>query len=59
MKCKFFKLIYPKKAEEAQNGSYTVALFSPCETVLDGQGNKLHSITVVSTCLSLSGSKSI
>ena len=52
MKCKFFKLIYPKKAEEAQNGSYTVALFSPCETVLDGQGNKLHSITV-------SGSKSI
>ena len=47
MKCKFFKLIYPKKAEEAQNGSYTVALFSPCETVLDGQGNKLHSITVV------------
>ena len=47
MKCKFFKLIYPKKAEDAQNGSYTVALFSPCETVLDGQGNKLHSITVV------------
>ena len=47
MKCKFFKLIYPKKAEEAQNGSYTAALFSPCETVLDGQGNKLHSITVV------------
>lgn len=47
MKCKFFKLIYPKKVEDAQNGSYTVALFSPCETVLDGQGNKLHSITVV------------
>lgn len=47
MKCKFFKLIYPQKAEDAQNGSYTVALFSPCETVLDGQGNKLHSITVV------------
>lgn len=47
MKCKFFRLIYPKSIEEAQSGSYTVALYVPCETVLDGQGNKLNSITVV------------
>ena len=47
MKCKFFRLIYPKSVEDAQNGSYTVALYVPCETVLDGQGNKLNSITVV------------
>ena len=47
MKCKFFRLIYPKSIEDAQNGSYTVALYMPCETVLDGQGNKLSSITVV------------
>ena len=47
MKCKFFRLIYPKSVEDAQNGSYTVALYVPCETVLDGQGNKLSSITVV------------
>lgn len=47
MKCKFFRLIYPKSAEDAQSGSYTVALYVPCETVLDGQGNKLSSITVV------------
>lgn len=47
MKCKFFRLIYPKSVEEAQSGSYTVALYVPCETVLDGQGNKLNSITVV------------
>ena len=47
MKCKFFSLIYPKSVEDAQNGSYTVALYVPCETVLDGQGNKLSSITVV------------
>ena len=47
MKCKFFRLIYPKSIEDAQSGSYTVALYMPCETVLDGQGNKLSSITVV------------
>ena len=47
MKCKFFRLIYPKSVEDAQNGSYTVALYAPCETVLDSQGNKLSSITVV------------
>ena len=47
MKCKFFRLIYPKSVEDAQNGSCTVALYVPCETVLDGQGNKLSSITVV------------
>lgn len=47
MKCKFFRLIYPKSIEEVQNGSYTVALYMPCETVLDAQGNKLSSITVV------------
>ena len=37
MKCKFFRLIYPKSVEDAQNGSYTVALYAPCETVLDSQ----------------------
>lgn len=47
MKCKFFRLIYPKSVQEVQNGSYTVALYMPCETVLDAQGNKLSSITVV------------
>ncbi len=47
MKCKFFRLIYPRSIEDAQSGSYTVALYMPCETVLDGQGNKLSSITVV------------
>lgn len=47
MKCRFFRLIYPKSLEEVQQGSYTVAVYMPCETVLDAQGNKLHSITVV------------
>lgn len=53
MKCKFFRLIYPKTVEEAQQGSYTVALYSPCEDVVDREGNKLHSITVVGFFLPL------
>lgn len=47
MKCKFIRLIYPKSVEDARNGSYTVAIYMPCETVLDAQGNELTSITVV------------
>lgn len=47
MKCKFLRLIYPRSIEEVQNGSYTVAIYIPCETVLDAHGNKLSSITVV------------
>lgn len=53
MKCKFFRLIYPRSMEEAQSGSYTVALYMPCETVLDAQGNQLSSITVVGHYLPL------
>ena len=47
MKCRFFKLIYPKKVEDVQKGSFTVALYAPCEKILDSQGHKLSSITVV------------
>lgn len=47
MKCRFSRLLYPKTAEEAQSGSYMIAIFRPCETVLDAQGEKLESIKVV------------
>lgn len=47
MKCCFNRLIYPKSIEEAQNGSYMIAIFIPRETILDSTGNKLHSFTVV------------
>lgn len=47
MKVKFNRLIYPKTVEEVQSGSFTVAIYIPCENVLDVQGNKLHSVTVV------------
>lgn len=53
MKCKFFRLIYPRRLEDAQQGSYTVARYTPCERVLDASGNKLQTITVVGYYLPL------
>lgn len=47
MKCKFIRLIYPKKVEDVQKGSFTVALYAPCEKIIDSQGHRLTSITVV------------
>ena len=39
MKCSFSRLLYPKRLEEARDGSYMIALFKPNEKVLDAQGN--------------------
>ena len=47
MKCSFSRLLYPKKLEEARDGSYMIALFRPHEKILDAQGNRLSSIQVV------------
>ena len=47
MKCSFSRLLYPKKLEEARDGSYMIALFRPNEKILDAQGNRLNSIKVV------------
>ena len=41
MKCSFSRLLYPKRLEEARDGSYMIALFKPNEKVLDAQGNRL------------------
>lgn len=54
MKSRFTRLLYPKTLEEAQNGSYTIALFRPQETVLDGQGQKITSFKAVGYYLPLS-----
>ena len=47
MKCSFSRLLYPKRLEEARDGSYMIALFKPNEKLLDAQGNRLSSIKVV------------
>lgn len=51
MKCSFSRLLYPKTLEEAQQGSYMIALFTPREKILDAQGSKLDMIKVVGYCL--------
>lgn len=47
MKCRFNRLIYPRSIDEAQNGSYMIAIFISQETILDSTGNKISSFTVV------------
>ena len=47
MKCSFSRLLYPKTVEEAQDGSFMIALFRPHEKVLDAHGDKITSIKVV------------
>ena len=37
MKCSFSRLLYPKRLEEARDGSYMIALFKPNEKLLDAQ----------------------
>lgn len=54
MKSQFTRLLYPKTLEDAQNGSYTIALFRPREDVLDGQGQKIASFKAVGYYLPLS-----
>lgn len=47
MKCSFSRLLYPKTAEEARDGSFMIALFRPHEKVLDAHGDRVTSIKVV------------
>ena len=47
MKCRFNRLIYPRSIDEAQNGSYMIAVFIPRETIMDSMGNRISSFTVV------------
>lgn len=47
MKCIFSRLLYPRSMEEAQEGSYMIALYRPREKVLDAQGSELSMVKVV------------
>lgn len=47
MICSFSQLIYPKDLKEVETGSYMVALYNPCEKVVDGAGMEQKSIKAV------------
>ncbi len=50
MICQFKRLIYPK-AIAADDASYMIALYRPCEKVIDAAGNVVSEIKAVGYCL--------
>ena len=50
MICQFKRLIYPK-AVTAGDASYMIALYRPCEKVMDAAGNVVSEIKAVGYCL--------
>ena len=50
MICQFKRLIYPR-SKSAGDNSYMIALYRPCEDVLDSAGRTLSEIKVVGYCL--------
>lgn len=51
MVCEFQKLIYPSSASMAEAGSYMVALYRPCEKVVDTSGKAVREVKAVGYCL--------
>ena len=51
MVCEFQKLIYPSSASMAEVGSYMVALYRPCEKVVDTSGKAVREVKAVGYCL--------
>ena len=51
MVCEFQKLIYPPSAGMVEVGSYMVALYRPCEKVMDSSGRAVREIKAVGYCL--------
>ena len=50
MICKFTKLIFPKNPVR-DNASYMIALYRPCEKIMDGAGHSVSEIKAVGYCL--------
>lgn len=51
MVCEFQKLIYPSSPGMVEVGSYMVALYRPCEKVVDASGNAVREVKAVGYCL--------
>lgn len=50
MICKFIKLIFPKSPVR-DNARYMIALYRPCEKIVDGAGHSISEIKAVGYCL--------
>ncbi len=55
MLCQFSRLVYPQNTGSITPGSYMVAVYTPCEKVLDSSGNSVNQVKAVGYSLPLSG----
>lgn len=51
MLCQFEKLIYPSNIAAVGINSYMIALYRPCEKILDTSGNRVTQVKAVGYCL--------
>lgn len=51
MLCQFEKLIYPSNIAAVGINSYMIALYRPCEKILDKSGNRVTQVKAVGYCL--------
>ena len=51
MLCQFSRLVYPQSMAMVSSGSYMVAIYKPCEKVLDSTGNTVSQIKAVGYAL--------
>lgn len=51
MLCQFEKLIYPSNIAAVGINSYMIALYRPCEKILDTSGNRVTRVKAVGYCL--------
>ena len=54
MLCQFERLVYPASARAVNAGSYMVAVYRPCEKVVDSAGNAVRQVKAVGYCLPIS-----
>lgn len=54
MLCQFERLVYPRKISGADTGSYMVAMYRPCERVVDSAGHSIEQVKAVGFCLPIS-----
>ena len=55
MLCQFERLVYPKSVQAVKPTGYMVALYRPCEKLVDAAGVPMSRIKAVGFCLPLSG----
>lgn len=51
MLCQFERLVYPQRTGALSSGGYMVAVYKPCEKIIDSKGNAVTQIKAVGYAL--------